>query len=125
ELLPIALLPGSHGNESLIRFPLHIFVGHGTTPAISTAGSRHWMPIFLKRFTAVSTCHSQKTPGTSGTRKKLPAPSDTILHNALRDGLSFFDVSNPSLRKKLPQLDVYETKLRQRPQDVTRVRTRL
>src|SRR5262249_36920490 len=29
----------------------------------------HWMLIFLKRFTTVTTCHYQKTPGPSGTWK--------------------------------------------------------
>src|SRR5215813_5055353 len=71
ELLPIAFLPGAHSNEGFkAAFPFKVvFVGHGKTPLMSTAGWKHWMLIFLKRFTLVTTCHYQKTPGPSGTWK--------------------------------------------------------
>src|SRR5262245_46770861 len=83
ELLPVAFLPGGHGNKSVgTRLPCKV-VGHSGSPLMSTAGLGHWMPIFLKRFTGVTTRHSQKTRGASGTWKNRLLPSDTILHKTL------------------------------------------
>jgi hypothetical protein len=61
---PVAFLPSSHGDKSLrpsfpfAVLPFKVVVGHGTTPMLSAAGWKHWMPMVPKRFTGVTTRHS-------------------------------------------------------------------